>query len=138
MNLIEHHLDDPELQPFFNDKNAVDDNSRAAALVRQQRDPIHGWPRLIHNLDAYSRVLKDHVNVQGIDIVVTLNETRTPSVIARTFESKDIDPQSCFLCNLDTEQKGILTSSPGVCRNSKSQFKSPFSLAFKTASLKFL
>ena len=108
MNLYEHHLDDSELQPFFIDKNVVDDNSRVAALVRQQSDPVDGWPRLVHNLDTYSRILKEVVNVQGIDIVVTLNETRTPSVIARTFESKDLGHQSCFLCNLDAEQKGIL------------------------------
>ncbi|MBN2601741.1 MAG: DUF4922 domain-containing protein [Candidatus Marinimicrobia bacterium] len=109
MNLYDHHLDDSELQPFFIDKNTVDDNARAAALVRQQSDPVRGWPRYIRNLDAYSRILRDHVNVQGIDIVVTLNETRAPSVTAKTFESKCINSGPCMLCHLDIEQKGVLT-----------------------------
>ncbi|MDO9547536.1 MAG: DUF4922 domain-containing protein [Candidatus Marinimicrobia bacterium] len=109
MNFSEHHLSDSELRPFFTDKRNIDDNSRAAALIRQQNDRVDGWPRLIRNLDTYSRIQKDVVNVQGIDIVVTLNETRAPSITAKTFESKQFNSQPCILCNLDAEQKGILT-----------------------------
>ncbi|MBU0712339.1 DUF4922 domain-containing protein [bacterium] len=109
MSLTEHHLNDSELELFFADQSNIDDNSRAAALIKQQSDRVNGWPRLIRNLDTYSRIQKDVVNVKGIDIVVTLNETRAPSITAKTFESKQLNSQPCILCNLDAEQKGILT-----------------------------
>ncbi|MBU1065442.1 hypothetical protein KKC74_11660, partial [bacterium] len=104
MSLTEHHLNDSELELFFADQSNIDDNSRAAALIKQQSDRVNGWPRLIRNLDTYSRIQKDVVNVKGIDIVVTLNETRAPSITAKTFESKQLNSQPCILCNLDAEQ----------------------------------
>ena len=109
MSLTEHNLNDSELELFFANQSNIDDNSRVAALIKQQSDRVNGWPRLIRNLDTYSRIQKDVVNVKGIDIVVTLNETRAPSITAKTFESKQFNFQPCILCNLDTEQRGILT-----------------------------
>jgi len=109
MSLVEHHISDSELSPFFNGQTEIDDSVRAAALIRQQSDPDRGWPRLIKNVAAYSRIKKDVVNVQGVDVVVTLNETRAPSVTAKTFEAGQVESRPCFLCNLDKEQRGILT-----------------------------
>jgi len=110
MSLTDHHIDDTGLIPYLEHRANIDDNARVAALVRQQSDPEKGWPRLIKNLETYRRLEKKVVTVSGVDIAVTLNETRAPSVTAKTFENaKSGRKPQCFLCHLDSEQRGLLT-----------------------------
>ena len=109
MSLVDHHLKDTDLASYLTDSSEPDDNSRVAALIRQQSDPVKGWPHLVSNLESYKRLKREVVNVSGIDVHVTLNETRAPSVTAKTFEAGQAESRPCFLCNLDKEQRGILT-----------------------------
>lgn len=111
MSLINHLISDSELASYGLNAAQSDDNARVAALYRQQLDPQTGWRCLIRNLERYSRIQKSTVNVRGIDVILTLNETRAASVNAQTFEAgatKRAESQ-CLLCKPSEAQRGILT-----------------------------
>ncbi|HDP68331.1 MAG TPA: DUF4922 domain-containing protein [Candidatus Marinimicrobia bacterium] len=111
MDLTAHHISDSELSRYGFIGEPGDDNMRVKALLRQQLDPQTGWRCLIRNMERYSRIQKSTVNVRGIDVILTLNETRAASVNAQTFEAgatKRAESQ-CFLCQPDEAQRGILT-----------------------------
>jgi len=113
MALRDHHLSDDDLSSYFpeNSGKQLDDNIRAAALIKQQTDPDTGWRRLINNMRSYSQNKSVIVSVKGVSVHLSLNITRTHSLTASTFEQSDAHPSEspCFLCDLDEEQKGALT-----------------------------
>lgn len=111
MDLTAHHISDSELSRYGFIGEPGDDNMRVKALLRQQLDPQTGWRCLIRNMERYSRIQKSTVNVRGIDVILTLNETRAASVNAQTFEAgatKRAESQ-CLLCKPNEAQRGILT-----------------------------
>ena len=113
MALRDHHLSDDDLISYFpeNSGRQLDDNIRTAALIKQQTDPDTGWRRLIDNMKSYSQNKSVIVSVKGVPVHLSLNITRTPSLTANTFEQSNARPSEspCLLCNLDEEQKGVLT-----------------------------
>jgi len=114
MNIHQRHLTDAELAAYFrqtgSESSAVDDNDRILALIAQQADPRHGYPRLIRNLKTYQQGTAVELTVQSIPLRLMLNVTRTQSLTANTFEQPDVKmpANECFLCNLDIGQRGVL------------------------------
>jgi hypothetical protein len=113
MALRDHHLSDDDLIPYIRENSGkqLDDNTRTAALIKQQTDPDTGWRRLIDNMKSYSQNKSVIISVKGVPVHLSLNITRTPSLTASTFELINARPSEspCLLCNLDEEQKGVLT-----------------------------
>lgn len=114
MTMIERHLTDTELNPYFQELDIplqkVNDNARVQALILQQTDPHKGYPRLIKNLATFSKSLSTELTVATIPIRLVLNKTRRQSLTSSTFEKQagDSAEPPCFLCNLDVGQRGVL------------------------------
>ncbi|MCK4716782.1 MAG: DUF4922 domain-containing protein, partial [Candidatus Marinimicrobia bacterium] len=60
---------------------------------------------------SYSQNKSVIISVKGVPVHISLNITRTPSLTANTFEliNARYSESPCLLCNLDEEQKGVLT-----------------------------
>lgn len=112
MNVKEHHLSDSQLRPYLDrqDDSPLDTDRRVSALIDHQADPQKGWPRLVKNLETYSRGSSTVVEVDTIPLLLMLNITRAPSLKANTFEKgrEKSDRKTCFLCQLDECQRGLL------------------------------
>lgn len=112
MNVFERHLSDEELAPYFQTLDIppakIDTAARIAALILHQTDPEQGYPRLIRNMATFSNSLSTKLEVDTIPIRLVLNQTRRQSLTSATFEQTQGGPPPCFLCQLDTGQRGIL------------------------------
>jgi hypothetical protein len=112
MTIEERHLTDEELKPYFEALDIplakINDNARVAALIMQQTDPEHGYPRLIRNMKTFSQSLSTNLIVDTIPLRLVLNKTRRQSLTSVTFEKTDNLTPPCFLCQLDQGQRGIL------------------------------
>lgn len=112
MTYEERHLTDEELKPYFEALDIplakINDNTRVEALIMQQTDPEHGYPRLIKNMKTFSQSLSTKLFVDTIPLRLVLNKTRRQSLTSVTFEKADNVPPPCFLCQLDQGQRGIL------------------------------
>lgn len=112
MNVKEHHLSDRQLRPYLRrqDDGPLDTDRRVRALIDHQADPQVGWPRLVKNLESYSHGKSTIVEVDTIPLLLMLNITREPSLKADTFEKdrEKPDRKTCFLCQLDERQGGLL------------------------------
>ncbi len=108
------NLSDSELSPYLEKLSLnnikPDNNQRVNALILQQSDPEHGYPRLVDNLKVYSECKSIDVSVNGVPLILFLNPTRTQSLTSSTFDndSNKRGSEYCFLCNLDEGQRGIL------------------------------
>jgi len=80
-------------------------NRHIRAMSRHQLDPTLGWPRLIRNHSTYANSPKVRLKVAEVPLLLHFNKTRSASLKNSAFENTK---SSCFLCELDQGQRGIL------------------------------